>query len=577
MKKRLLSLALALVMALALLPAAALAADTAIVEAIPCQYDAAYNFSEGFAAVRTGDNWDFIDKTGEKIINHSRFGYEEARRFSDGFAAVRDKRAWYFVDTAGDAFDFYFEDVLDFSEGLAAVKRDGKWGYIDPTYELPFRIDNKYEAVHNFSEGLAAVKRDGKWGYIDVNGKEVVPCQYDQTQDFSEGFAAVVLGGEWYEFPMNGELVMSGYGGEWGYIDKNGKEVIPCQYESAHSFSEGLAAVGTFGLWSFIDKTGEEVIFSPYLEVHNFSGGLAAVQAYTGYWGFTDKAGQEIIPCEYDEVHSFSEGLAAVKKDGKWGYIDANGSEVVPFQYDQVQNFSEGFAAVGQGGNWDFLEIESLDEYGQGGKWGYVDKTGREVVPCKYDDAQDFSEGLAAVKLDDKWGFLAVSDAPASNPKSQTGDSPSSIQPQPEGAPALAYASTQSVLVDGSPVEFQAYALKDANGNDTNYIKLRDVASVLNGTAVQFNVGWDGAVNIETGKAYTPNGSEMSTPFSGNRSYEEATAETRIDGVAANLSTIVLKDDAGGAYTYYKLRDLGEALGFRVDWSAEKGIFIETK
>ena len=140
-----------------------------------------------------------------------------------------------------------------------------------------------------------------------------------------------------------------------------------------------------------------------------------------------------------------------------------------------------------------------------------------------------------------------------------------------------AYASTQSVLVDGRAVEFQCYALKDANGNDTNYIKLRDIASILNGTDVQFEVGWNGAVNIETGKAYTPNGSEMSTPFSGNRAYENATAPTNINGQTAALEAIMLKDDKGGAYTYYKLRDLGASLGFKVDWSAEKGIFIETK
>lgn len=139
-----------------------------------------------------------------------------------------------------------------------------------------------------------------------------------------------------------------------------------------------------------------------------------------------------------------------------------------------------------------------------------------------------------------------------------------------------AYASTQAVLVDGSTVTFQAYALKDANGNDTNYVKLRDVAQVLQGTAVQFEVGWNGAVNIETGKSYTSNGSEMKTPFSGNRAYSPATAPTNINGAPAALEAIVLLDDDGGAYTYYKLRDLGTALGFRVDWSAEKGIFIET-
>ncbi len=56
-----------------------------------------------------------------------------------------------------------------------------------------------------------------------------------------------------------------------------------------------------------------------------------------------------------------------------------------------------------------------------------------------------------------------------------------------------------------------------------------------------------------------------------------ATAPTNINGQTAALEAIMLKDDQGGAYTYYKLRDLGTSLGFKVDWSAEKGIFIETK
>ncbi len=146
----------------------------------------------------------------------------------------------------------------------------------------------------------------------------------------------------------------------------------------------------------------------------------------------------------------------------------------------------------------------------------------------------------------------------------------------PKPAANTAYPSTQAVTIDGKKVEFQMYALKDANGNDTNYIKLRDVASVLSGTAAQFAVGWDGAVNIETGKGYTPNGSEMKTPFSGNRAYETATSPTNINGQTAALEAIVLKDDGGNGYTYYKLRDLGKALGFNVGWSTANGVFVET-
>ena len=140
----------------------------------------------------------------------------------------------------------------------------------------------------------------------------------------------------------------------------------------------------------------------------------------------------------------------------------------------------------------------------------------------------------------------------------------------------LAYAATQSVLVNGAPVEFQCYALKDENGNDTNYVKLRDVAYVLNDTSARFEVGWNGAVNIEPGKGYTANGSEMSTPFTGNWPYEPATAPTNVNGTPVPMDAIVLKNDQGGAYTYYKLRKLGDVIGFTVDWSAETGIYITT-
>lgn len=154
---------------------------------------------------------------------------------------------------------------------------------------------------------------------------------------------------------------------------------------------------------------------------------------------------------------------------------------------------------------------------------------------------------------------------------------PMQIFPGQAQGDGLAYASTQTVLVNGAPVEFQAYALRDEKGNDTNFVKLRDVAYVLSGTSAQFDVGWDGAVNVLAGRAYTPNGSEMATPFSGDRSYQRGTAATNVNGTPDPMEAIVLTDDGGSGYTYYKLRDLGTALGFEVGWSAETGITIATQ
>ena len=102
-------------------------------------------------------------------------------------------------------------------------------------------------------------------------------------------------------------------------------------------------------------------------------------------------------------------------------------------------------------------------------------------------------------------------------------------------ADGTAYASTQMVLVDGAAVEFQAYALKDEAGNDTNYVKLRDVAFVLNGTDAQFEVDWDGGVVVTTKTPYTVRGGEMTTPYEGNQPCTAVEGDTNVDGKPVRL------------------------------------------
>ena len=91
----------------------------------------------------------------------------------------------------------------------------------------------------------------------------------------------------------------------------------------------------------------------------------------------------------YDDVGDFYEGLAWVKMNGKWGLIDKSGREVIPCKYDYAMVFSEGLAQVKMNG-----------------KWGYIDKSGREVIPCKYNDVGNFSEGLAMVQMNGKYGYI---------------------------------------------------------------------------------------------------------------------------------------------------------------------------
>jgi len=175
------------------------------------------------------------------------------------------------------------------------------------------------------------------------------------------------------------------------------------------------------------------------------------------------------------------------------------------------------------------------------------------AVPGEYDRTQLFSEDVPVLQTNEAYDVLSV--ALEAN---------------------IAYASTQMVYVNDTAVEFQCYALKDEDGNDTNYVKLRDLAYWLNGTAAQFSVGWDGSVNIVTGEAYAPDGSELSTPYTGDQFYTVNQAAVKVNGEPVELNAFVINDVTGGGFTYFKLRDLGDALGFQVDWSLEKGVYIET-
>lgn len=139
-----------------------------------------------------------------------------------------------------------------------------------------------------------------------------------------------------------------------------------------------------------------------------------------------------------------------------------------------------------------------------------------------------------------------------------------------------AYPATQTVNLDGRQVEFQMYALKDANGNPTNYIKVRDLAKALTGSKAAFSVEWDGAVNLVSGGIYAPNGSEGFSAFTTPWPYTLPASPTKVNGVDSSLQAIVLTDKTGGGHTYYQLRDLGRALGFNVGWNLEKGVFIES-
>lgn len=304
-----------------------------------------------------------------------------------------------------------YDYVTDFNYGITGAIKDKKWSFIDPTGNDILKP--KYPAsLRNFSEGFLVVENDGMYGYIDKNGIEIVAPQYIDAYSFSEGMARV---------ERNGKM---------GFIDQTGKEVIPLRYDVAQDFSDGLAMVSLGDTYMFVDKSGNEVIklgamqgISVITDDFMFKEGFAKVNL-DGKWGFIDKTGVEVVKRKYDSAFNFNEGMAVVKSDGKWGFIDKSGKEVVAPKYDSIgSKFSEGLIQVMQAGKWGFVDqtgrvvikpqysaaenfSDGLASVKKNGEGIFVDRTGKEVIKYNYDLVHGFKEGLAPVLKHQKWGFI---------------------------------------------------------------------------------------------------------------------------------------------------------------------------
>ncbi len=284
---------------------------------------------------------------------------------------------------------------------LYPIEKDDKWGFIDQTGKIV--IPPQFDTVSSFQDGLAQVIQQRKVAFIDTAGKIVLRPDFEIVRDFSEGFAAVNNGEK--RNPIVGIILEPG---RWGYIDKTGKLALPMRFTHAEAFSEGLAAVELDKHTGFIDRTGKMVLEVPLDVTLDFSEGIVGVlrSGRISYW---DRTGTKLNtpPLDADSsYHSFSEGLATIATNGKSGYIDKTGKLVIPAEYEDAEDFSEGLAAAQVTGEMRWCPQENGSRYGSSKSFGYIDKTGKMIIAPKFDYASPFREGLASVSICSKRGFI---------------------------------------------------------------------------------------------------------------------------------------------------------------------------
>lgn len=286
-----------------------------------------------------------IELRGRFVLSTPKPGQEVRACYIDGndpgyYVTKSDKGAALFT-TDGQTIvplDKGYEDVGLQSNDYISVCKDSEYFYITPQGYRKLVPDEKAEYLGTFGSGYAPACFDGKWGYVAEDMKPQ-HMDYTHTYPFSNGVAAVEDDGKWYVVDTNFEKVggktfedvkMDDYGycstygvfwakndGKYDLYDLQGNKLTKKGYDDAKLFvSDEAAPVKSGDKWGYVSKEGKEIIKPEYEDANAFNVGYGPV-SIDGKWGAIDKNRNIVIEPRFQSFDSFDKsGKAVVKESG---------------------------------------------------------------------------------------------------------------------------------------------------------------------------------------------------------------------------------------------------------------------
>ncbi len=372
---------------------------------IEANYDEIGDVSEGKIAIRIGDLWGFVDQKGKVAISPK---YDKVANYSEGVAAVEYRGKWGLVDHHDNiVLSFQYDDIGNLKEGLTWAKRGNNIVYLNKAGEVILKV--AYSKVHDFKNDVARVVQAGKWGLIDRKGNEIVSPKFNHISPFNDfGLAVAQYGRERfrygiintqgqiitnhhyrYIYPFSEGLAAVKLKDKYGYINTIGNLVIPAIYSRTSPFIEGKAAVQQDGVCGYINRLGEVVVDFKYSKCLEFSSGKAVV--YQGYRkaGLVNQKGQQVIQPSLNRLLNFEEGRGLMRDASYRFYFITEEANLYDGYYEAASSFQNGVAIVRIGN-----------------KWGVINKKGIKVIPPKYDNITAFKNGFAQIRIKGLYGLV---------------------------------------------------------------------------------------------------------------------------------------------------------------------------
>ncbi|WP_439506115.1 WG repeat-containing protein [Sediminibacterium sp.] len=321
-----------------------------------------------FSARAENGYWGLIDQTGKTILP---FVYNYLDRVSEGLVYAKNSKGW---------------GVIDFN-GLPIIP----FGTIDDEDEIKKRT---YRYPMLFKKGRLIVKAHkndgGKFGVMDNSGKWAIPPKYQSISfiDTNQAYKVSIVD------PKDKST-------KYGVLDYNGKEIIPLKYSTIELEGKNYAvAEGNISVGFDLDDLADDELMAA----------LDEEETNSRKWGMLSHTGAIIIPVKHSYIASTADKQMVLVEDEKIKTLyDHTGKAWLSLSvFDEYKYDSLLFKGKPKG---DYRT--SYPYYSQGlinvskaGKWGFVDKTGKAVIPFQYEHASAFYNGFALVKKGTEWWHI---------------------------------------------------------------------------------------------------------------------------------------------------------------------------
>lgn len=283
--------------------------------------------------------------------------------------------------------------------------------------------------------GFCSVKRNGQKGLMSRAGEELVPCAFDDCGVIDEHILWTQKDNTYGFYSPLGEKVQpckflwTRKDNTYGIYSSEGEKVQPCKFSSFFIYEGKKKKEVSLSDFAQLDRRQHPDLYAVVsgkvgtLDSKKFTTKLPCAYDYlsdfatrmkltngvlteqrlavcrlNGKYGIVNSEGKQIQPMGFDELRNDVSDPSSkelpdmgsardlhVRIGDKWGILTANGEQLAEVKFDSVGVFHDGLAVV-----------KAAERY------GYIDRSGAIVIPIQWMTAYDFSEGLAALRVDKK-------------------------------------------------------------------------------------------------------------------------------------------------------------------------------